>query len=181
MKLQLFLLLGLVAIVVVACNRKTAVPATTDSPTTTSTGTTKPSTTEQPTSEEKPYQVAGFSKTACFGKCPVFQVKFFSDGKATWYGQMNVERKGWYEAKVDKEKLKEIRDKAHAVKYWDFAGAYPIGYKVADLPSTVTYIRAGDTEKSVVNTHQAPAELEEFEDYLEGIINGLAWKPSAEK
>lgn len=179
MKLQRVLGLGLLAaLVLVACNRKTAAPATTEATTTTST--TKPST-EQPAGEAKPYQVAGFGKTACFGKCPVFQVKFFSDGKVTWYGQLNVERKGWYESKVDKEKLKEIRDKAHAIKYWDFAAAYPTGYKVADLPSTVTYIRAGDTEKSVVNTHQAPAELEEFEDYLEGIINGLDWKPSADK
>ena len=138
---------------------------------------------DRPESEPKPeaYQVAGYQKTACFGKCPVYQVKFYSDGKVTWYGQMNVERKGWYETKVDKTVLTDIRDKAHAAKYWDFSGEYPTGQKVADLPSTVTFIRAGDTQKTVVNTHQAPPELEAFEEYLEGIINGLDWRLAAGK
>jgi hypothetical protein len=84
-------------------------------------------------------------------------------------------------ATASKDLLKSIRDKAHEVKFWDFQIQYPQGRKVADLPSTVTMIRAGDMEKIVVNTHQAPAELEAFEDYLEGIINGLAWKPMAGK
>lgn len=176
MKLQFFLLLSLLAIVVlVACNRKAALPATPETPATTN----APNTGSKPVAEEpkeKAYQVIGFQKTACFGKCPVFQVKFFNDGKATWYGQHNVERMGWYEATVSKEVLTAIKAKVSEVKYLDFAPKYPMNHRIADLPSTVTYIRIGDIEKSVINTHQAPAELEAFEDYLEGIINGLAWK-----
>jgi Domain of unknown function (DUF6438) len=175
MKLQLLLALSLLAVVVlVACNRKAAAaPSTSETP--------KPSGTTKPVEEvprEKAYQVVGFQKTACFGKCPVFQVKFYNDGKVTWYGQHNVERMGWFDAMVGKDVLADIRAKVSEAKYWDFAPAYPIAHKIADLPSTVTYIRIGDMEKSVINTHQAPVELVAFEDYLEGIINGLAWKPT---
>jgi Domain of unknown function (DUF6438) len=163
----------LAVVVLVACNRKAAAPVTTEAP--------KPSGTTKPVEEvprEKAYQVVGFQKTACFGKCPVFQVKFFNDGTVTWYGQHNVERMGWYEAMVGKEVLADIRAKVSEAKYWDLAPAYPVAHKIADLPSTVTYIRIGDMEKSVINTHQAPVELIAFEDYLEGIINGLTWKPT---
>ncbi len=177
MKLHLITALGLLAAVVLftACHRKAAPPMPAEKP-------AMPGT-DRPGSEPKQeaYQVVGYQKTACFGKCPVYQVKFFSDGEVTWYGQHNVERKGWYEARVEKVVLTAIRDKAHAAKYWDFSNVYPTGQKVADLPSTVTYIRAGDMEKSIVNTHQAPPELEAFEDYLEGIINGLDWRPTVGK
>ena len=161
-----------------ACNRKSTPPTTPTPPATTvTTGSNSP--VSEPKKEA--YQVAGFQKTACFGKCPVYQVKFFSDGKVTWFGQLNVERKGWYDARATDAVLKGIRDKAHAANYWDFAGVYPVGQKVADLPSTVTYIRTGDMEKTVVNTYQGPTELEAFEAYLEGVINGLSWQPKQGK
>ncbi|MBK8565101.1 MAG: hypothetical protein IPN76_17625 [Saprospiraceae bacterium] len=178
MKLYLLAMLGLVAIVVlVACNRKTAVPAAADTAPITEepkSGGSKPI--EMP--KEKAHQVVGFQKTACFGKCPAYQVKFYNDGKATWYGQFNVERMGWHEATVSKDVLTAIKQKVSEIRYLDFAQQYPTNNRVADLPSTVTYIRIGDIEKMVVNTYQAPAELEAFEEYLEGIINGLAWKRS---
>lgn len=125
-----------------------------------------------------PVQVVGYQKTACFGKCPVYQVKFFSDGKVTWYGKMNVERLGLHEAKVEPAVLKGIRDKANELKYWDFEGEYPRGKKVADLPSTITFLRAGDVEKTVVDTHEAPENLKLFERYLEELIGSLDWQSS---
>ena len=35
---------------------------------------------EEPQIEEKkPYQIFGYRKTACFGKCPVYEVKIYTD------------------------------------------------------------------------------------------------------
>jgi hypothetical protein len=176
MKLYLLAMLGLAGIfVLVACNRKTTAP-TEVAPIAEEPKSKGNETIELP--KEKPYQVVGFQKTACFGKCPAYQVKIYNDGKATWYGQLNVERLGWHEAMVSKEVLAAIKQKVSEIRYLDFAHQYPTNNRVADLPSTVTYIRIGDIEKSVVNTYQAPTELDVFEDYLEGIVMGLAWKPS---
>lgn len=182
MKLSVFSILVVFAMAsaFIACNRKTSQTATSNPPM------QKPPTAETSRPEaQQPakdaYQVAGYQKTACFGKCPVYQVKFYSDGKVTWYGQMNVERQGWYEAKVSEKTLKDIRDKSHELKYWDLSGKYPTEMRVADLPSTVTFVRAGDMEKTVVDTYQGPAELKQFEDYLAGIIDGLEWRPSTSK
>lgn len=183
MKLSLLSIpvLLVLAAIVVACNRKTA---TTENAIITSPTQSASSDSGRPSAQEPAkdaYQVAGYQKTACFGKCPVYQVKFFSDGKVTWYGQLNVERQGWHEARVDEKLLREIKDKSHELKFWDLSNNYPIGQRVVDLPSTVTYVRAGDMEKTVVDTHQGPAELLQFEEYLAGIINKLEWRPSGGK
>jgi hypothetical protein len=139
---------------------------------------TKPNPTdeaEQPL--EEAYPVAGFEKTPCFGKCPVYTVQFFSNGKVTWLGRMNVERMGAYEAFVTEGTLKSIRDRAFELNYLDLYNEYPHqGKRVADLPSTITFLRVSDIEKQVVNTHDAPHNLKQFEKYLEEIINGLAWR-----
>ncbi len=181
MKLQILLpICALVIVFLFACNRKTTPPATPTPPTT---GMTPKPGGDRPETEQvkESYQVAGYQKTACFGKCPVYQVKFFSDGKVTWYGQNNVERMGSYESRADEKMLADIRYHAHEANYWDFASRYPTDQKIADLPSTVTFIRTGDMEKTVVNTYQGPAELEAFQTYLEGVISSLKWQPTKGK
>jgi hypothetical protein len=42
-------------------------------------------------------------------------------------------------------------------------------------------VRIGDVEKQVSDTHDAPEKLKEFEAFLEGLINGLDWRPLADK
>lgn len=130
---------------------------------------------------EKPYQAVGYKKTPCFGKCPVYEVNIYSDNTATWNGKRNVERLGWYEAKLTDTKVQDIKDKASELGYLDFYNEYPVEHKVADLPSTITTVRYGDMIKSVKNTIEGPEKLKEFETYLENIINRLDWKPSEKK
>lgn len=120
--------------------------------------------------------IASFEKTACFGKCPVYQVKFYSDGKVTWYGRMNVDRKGWHTTYVLPAVLKRIKAKANELNYFDLEAKYPINMQVADLPSTITYIRIGDMEKQVVDTTDGPENLLAYENFLLDLINGLDWK-----
>ena len=159
-----------------ACNQKKAQEQKTEETNETVSGNTTEKDSDPAT---KPYQVVGYRKTACFGKCPVFEVKFFSDNKATWSGKMHVERMGDYVAKLGESTIKDIKNKANEVGYLEFYNQYPIEHKVADLPTTITYLRIGDMEKSVKNTHEGPEKLAEYEAYLEGIINGLDWKPAA--
>lgn len=171
-----FVVAAIGLLTLVACNRKSAKNADQTPPAAAPPSTPEPNIPPPPPPAPEAFQVAGFQKTACFGKCPVYQVKFFSDGKVTWYGKMNVERMGWWEAKVDQATLKGIKTKADEVKYWDMSAEYPQGQKVADLPSTILYVRAGDVEKSVMDTHGAPEKLKEFERYLEDLISSLDWR-----
>ncbi|MCB0518384.1 MAG: hypothetical protein H6577_02595 [Lewinellaceae bacterium] len=167
----------LLTLALVSCNKKTS-NTVRDEPVT-----------EQPpqpppvdTEKEEAQQIVGFQKTPCFGKCPIYQVKIYADGKATWYGKMYVDRLGWFDATVKKEELNRIVAKARESGYFGFSSEYPTGpNKVADLPSTVTYVRMGDQEKQIKNTHDGPEKLDEFQKYLENFVMGLDWKPRPEK
>ena len=174
MKAQSLIFVTLCAVIFLfSCDRKKAQePKDTPSAPTTETPQTDPT----PDPKKDVYQVAGYQKTACFGKCPVYQVKFYSDGTVSWNGKMNVERMGMYNARVDESVLKGIKEKAFEVGFFDFQHEYPLTDKVVDLPSTITYIRVGDMEKIVRNTNDAPAGLEAFEKYLEEVIEKCRWE-----
>lgn len=160
-----------------ACHRKSAESVQEVKP-----EVTKPKT-ETPAAEpkEEASLFAAYQKTACFGTCPVYQVQIFSDGKATWYGRMNVERKGWYEARLSESTLQRILRKANEVLFFSFENEYPIGHKVADLPTTIMYLKVGDMEKTIKDTHEAPAKLQEYEEFMESLIEEIDWKPSENK
>jgi hypothetical protein len=172
MKVLLFLMAAS-AFVFFACSPKSSKKAETAE--TTAPPNPKPAEEELPVGKED--EIAGYEKTACFGKCPVYRVRFYADGRVSWYGRMNVERMGWHSAKVPPEVIKGIQDKAREIGYFNFLGEYPVGKKVADLPATITFIRMEDMMKQVVDQHEAPDSLKAFEKYLEDLIAGLKWEP----
>lgn len=159
-----------------ACNQKkaldTKMPAQEEAPKEQQTPPTE--TADDP--KKRVYQAIGYRKTACFGKCPTFRVKFFSDGRAEYNGTRHVDKIGTYEAQLEGKMLKDMINKAHEVGYLDFENEYPIEHKVADLPSTITYLRIGDMEKTIKNTLDGPKGLAEYEAYLEKIIDQIQWK-----
>ena len=178
MKTTILVILAIAAVAIFyACDMKKTQDATTKADT--KEPVTEP-TKDPATHTESTHQLVGFRKTACFGKCPVYEVKFFSDNTATYVGKMHVEMKGEYKAQLDRNTLKAIKDKAHEVGYFDFHNEYPIEHKVADLPSTYTYLRIGDMEKTIKNTHDGPKKLEEFQNFLSEIIEKLEWKPTVQ-
>lgn len=55
-------------------------------------------------------EVIYYGKTACLGKCPVFDFYVFSDGKVIYEGIKNVDKKGKHNFKISKNKLEEIQN-----------------------------------------------------------------------
>ncbi len=124
----------------------------------------------------KPHLVASMKKTACYGKCPVFEVKFYSDGKATYHGKKFVDREGYYVAVIDDFRVSEIVRQANEVGFFKLDNTYPKnGRTITDLPNTITMVNDGIQEKSITNNHEAPASLLDFEQYLEAQIDQLEW------
>lgn len=50
--------------------------------------------TPPPSSQPSPVQSVDFETTPCFGSCPVFKIRLFSDGKGEYEGGRFVARKG---------------------------------------------------------------------------------------
>lgn len=180
MKKQTFFILSLASLFLFACNTKTInKTATTETP---DIETPKEEQDQDPKAEQsKPYVLASIKKTACYGKCPVFEAKFYNDGRAEYFGKMNVEKMGSYASRIDDSTVKSIRSKAGELGYFDLYNTYPTGeVKIADLPTTISSVRIGDMIKTVSNKYQGPEELKVFEDFLLEIVDRIEWTKSVE-
>ncbi len=123
-----------------------------------------------------PRVLASLQKTPCFGRCPVFEVRVYSDGKAVYNGQRFTDRKGIYEASVSKEALSALLEEVAALNPDALSEEYPRnGRKIPDLPSTIVYINTGTVEKKIANNHDAPQALLDFERYFLDWIELLNW------
>lgn len=187
MKNSSFLIIAiLISFSIMACNKKTGEKVqneatSTETPTEVKDDNTPKTVQEDPT-PALDYEFLSYKKTPCFGKCPVYEVKFFRDGRASYNGKMNTEREGLWIGKIDKEMVDELRDKIQAVHFFDFENKYPTGdVQIADLPSTIINVRIGDMVKQVTDKHDAPKALKSFEKYVEKKIEQVKWIKPAEK
>lgn len=182
MKKQTFFILSLASLLLFACNTKTLnKTATTETPDIETPKEEKEQEEEPKAEPSKPYVLASIKKTPCYGKCPVFEANFYNDGRAEYFGKMNVKKMGSYASRIDDSTLKSIRSKAGEVGYFDLYNTYPTGeVKIADLPTTITSVRIGDMIKTVSNKYQGPEELKIFEDFLLEIVDRLEWTKTLE-
>lgn len=127
--------------------------------------------------EEPSTLVASFKRTGCFGNCPIYEVRFYSDGTAIWNGQMNVGTIGKIKKKLDPSTLTKIEEQAILSKFFTFKDRYP-EYKIWDAPSTVTYLNLGGKQKTVEHVFGGPEGLVKLEQFFEGIIAQQHWLTS---
>ncbi len=130
---------------------------------------------------EDVYAMVTMRRSPCYGRCPVYEVRFYTDGTIEYVGKMNVDRIGTYRAHMSKEEVDALRQKIHEVGFWDFSPEYPDdGTIVTDLPTTTITVRVGDMMKEVKEKHGAPRALKDFEKYLDRLLEGRDWTQVAE-
>ena len=81
--------------------------------------------------ESKEKALLYYGKTACLGKCPVYDLHIFNNGKVVYYGVDNVKKKGWRVSKISKEALIKIKKELSQLH---FIGNQKL---IRDLPNTV--------------------------------------------
>lgn len=76
-----------------------------------------------------------YGKTQCLGKCPVFDMYIFEDGKVIYEGLKNVELKGKHEFKLSFSEIKEIKQELETI-------AFSSEEKIKrDLPNTILRLK----------------------------------------
>lgn len=127
--------------------------------------------------EEVVQVILHFQKSACYGKCPVFDVKVYSDGRVLYRGEANVEKMGFYETEIDTSQLDLLFSESERAAFFTLRSHYPTNnQKITDLPQTVTYLKRGELERRVINHFEAPLSLQHFEKFLEKFFEQLAWQ-----
>jgi Domain of unknown function (DUF6438) len=118
-------------------------------------------------------------KTGCPGKCPVFKMEVFSNGKIRYIGEKYADMKGKYESQLDNFTYKMLFDRAKRINFFQLSNQYPENNElIKELPNTMTFIKLGNWEKRIINNHDAPIELHEYESFLQSLVDVLDWKRS---
>jgi len=128
-----------------------------------------------------PHLLLKFERTACYGHCPAFVFKVYTNGDATYEGKRHVERTGIHLAYLTPAQLDSLQSRAHRAQLLQLSDSYPEnGPPIPDLPNAITQYVQGDTAKTITHNHAAPSSLLDFEAYLETLIETLQWMPKVE-
>ncbi len=125
--------------------------------------------------------MAGLKRTACYGKCPVYELEFYSNGQVTFIGMEYAPRQGIYLAHIADSTVQRIYQWVYDIRYFQLESQYPEkGSPIHDLPQTITYFYDGLRKKTIVNNHLAPPGLIAYERFLTGLAESLSWQPKME-
>lgn len=127
--------------------------------------------------EESVYVLCEIQRSSCYGKCPTYSIKLYSDGKVIYHGKANVDKLGYHEAFCDSQNFESIFIAAAQIDYFTLRSQYPSdGSNLPDLPKTISYLKKGGLEKRVIDNFDAPASLVHFENWLDDFFDSLEWK-----
>jgi|GEM_PF-876681 len=118
--------------------------------------------------------VARIQRTPCFGKCPIYTLTIFENGKVEYFGQKFTPREGRFEGKVSPELIANLMNEAQNVGFYVMNNIYD-KQAVTDVPSTITSLRTSSGLKTVVNRFDGPEELRRFEKYFDQLFNEVEW------
>ncbi len=118
--------------------------------------------------------VARIQRTPCFGRCPIYTLTVYEDGRAEYFGKNFAQREGMWTADVVPELMEQLMVYANEIGYFELKNIYD-KEAVTDVPSTITSLRTTEGLKTVVNRFNAPEELRRFEQYFDALFKGVEW------
>lgn len=171
------IILAFAMVLTTSCSKKGAGTAVTDK-----------EVAEQDTVPELPDEVAArmqadtlvfYRKTACFGRCPTYDVLVKTNGEVLYKGINNVEKEGLHKAKLEVRQIAGLLKAASACNYYSLEERYPVDEAmfIPDLPNTIIYFKQGDLAKEVFINNDAPEKVAELEKYLEDLFATLEYTP----
>jgi len=121
--------------------------------------------------------VASLERTTCYGNCPYYEVKVYSNGVITYNGRKNVDYLGLHKGVLSQKQIRQLLDKAKSVGYVHLENKYPIkGLGIIDFPVCITSVREGTKTKMIYNRNDSPQRLVEYQNFFDELIEELDWK-----
>ena len=117
-----------------------------------------------------------YSRGACFGMCPIFELTVMKDGRATYVGKNHVDRIGRFQALINYSDIAPVLQKANDIGYFELNAAYDLE-AVQDLPNIITAIANNGKLHRVRNRYKGPAALRMLYTELDTMIARQAWSP----
>lgn len=122
-----------------------------------------------------PVEMIRYTRGACFGKCPVFELLVFDDGKAILEGKMHLNHTGFFDYTLTPEELDEMKS---LLDKTDFASMEDTYYgEIADVPAVGLTVRRPTFEKKIGGNWQFPDALTSIFRHLDQYVESEKWLP----
>ncbi len=118
-------------------------------------------------------------RSGCYGRCPIYQVHLFSDGRAKYIGERFTENMGTFEKNIGAAKVQAILRQAQALRVDTCSAEYPM--MIADLPGlSYTFTRPQGTQ-SISNATFGPRYLVSLAADVDSLVRvDKTWRKTAE-
>lgn len=111
-------------------------------------------------------------RDGCFGDCPAYSARIYSDGTVVYVGRSNVKEVGERRTEISQQAIQELIREFQRINYFDLKDRYETdenGISLTDQGRTTTSICLHGKKKTVVNYLFAPKELEALEDQIDSL------------
>ncbi|MCA1751181.1 MAG: DUF6438 domain-containing protein [Flavobacteriales bacterium] len=124
--------------------------------------------------------IMAFSKTPCYGQCPVYEVKVYESGRAIWEGKNFVERMGTYSTRITASERQKFFAEAEAEGFYDFDKSYD-NPMVQDLPSTSLLLKVDGERHRVTIRMGVPKNVKDYFEGAQEWFENRDWQPYESK
>lgn len=119
-----------------------------------------------------------FQKTSCYGKCPVYSLEIFANGKIKFKGEKNIDKIGNYNKTISKKEIEKLKESFISAGFFDLKDEYTS--KKTDLPTTFIAFENKGQYKKIKDYSDAPEVLNNLEKMIEDIVNAEGWEKQGE-
>ncbi len=122
----------------------------------------------KPPSEVLP--VIEMTKNPCFGRCPIYSMTIYNNGKVKYVGQRFTIKLGTFTKQIPMEEVADLVKGFEAIDFWNMPDKYPS--QLTDLPKTnIKLYREDKTHKSVSGDTFRPEPLLKMDERLASIAD----------
>lgn len=100
------------------------------------------------------------STSGCYGTCPVNDIMISKTGEIEYYGEMYVNKKGYYKSKISQESFIKIENNFRKANFINLKDKYTANH-TDDMEITTTFIKNGKILKSISDYgSESPTEMQ---------------------
>lgn len=127
------------------------------------------------TSKNKVKYTFGLEKTACFGKCPVYQLSIDANGKANLKGEKFMDLIGDYQRQLSDEEFLKLTTAFDNANFFAFKDEYE--GRRSDGPTTFISFSKSEQTKKIKASSPIPADLKALIKLLDNLVKETStWK-----
>lgn len=115
-------------------------------------------------------------KTACYGRCAVYEVSITSNGNAVLIGRKNMDWIGNFTRKLTSDEMKQLGESLDQTDFFNYEDQY-VG-PATDLPTTYITLKIGEKEKRIRDYFGGPKELRNLEKVIDELVKSSGWTES---